>query len=430
MILQVDSTPVLRGAVQLPASKSHSIRAFLIASCGGISHIRYPSDCDDAKVAMRVARALGAAVTRLKSGVWQIVAKAHPPRLSHVDARESGTVLRLFLPLVALHGSKAVIVGSGTLKGRPNLFLTRTLRAMGVRIRGTGVKESVPIHFTGGTLRGGDVRINGSLSSQFISSLLIACPQLDHPTRLTVVGGKMVSTDYITMTRQVLAKSGVRIRSKGARRYSIAGNQRFRGLKNFWVPSDYGLAAFLMAAALVNRSDIVLNGILRDDLLQADRHILPLLRKMGARFQETPGAIRIKGPSCLKGGNFSLKDCPDLVPVMAVTALFARGKTRLYDIGHARAKESDRISDLTDELRKVGACIVEKKDAMIIHPRSEYKTGCLLDPHRDHRLAMAFAVLGTKLGARIKDIECTSKSYPGFVRDFRSLGAKVHEFRK
>ncbi len=429
MILQVKPTPVLRGAVRLPASKSHSIRAFLIASCGGTSRIQYPSDCDDAKVAMRVARELGAAVDSLKSDAWQITAKAHPPRLSNINVQESGTVLRLLLPLLALHGSKAVVDGRGTLKGRPNFFLTRTLRAMGVRIRGAGEKESVPIRLTGGILRGGDVHINGSLSSQFISALLIACPQLNHPTRLTVDGRKIVSTDYIAMTRQVLAQSGVRIRSKGARRYFIEGGQKFKGLKNFLVPSDYGLAAFLMAAALLNRSDVILKGTLRDDLVQADRHILPLLRKMGARFQKTSQAIHIKGPSRLKGGNFSLKDCPDLVPVMAVIALFARGKTRLCDIGHARAKESDRISDLAEELRKVGARIEEKKDAMVIHPEAEYKTSCLLDPHHDHRLAMAFAVLGTKLGARIRDIECTAKSYPAFVRDFQRLGVKVHKIR-
>ncbi len=429
MILQVQPTNVLRGAVRLPASKSHSIRAFLIAACGGTSQIQYPSDCDDAKVAMRVARELGAAVTRLKSGAWQVIAKAHSPRLSHINVQESGTVLRLLLPLVALQGLNVVIDGKGTLKGRPNLFLTRALRAMGVRIRGTGKKESVPIRLSGGTLHRGDVRINGSLSSQFISALLIACPQLDHPTRLTVEGGKIVSADYITMTRQVLAQSGVRVRSRGARQYLIAGNQKFKGLKNFLVPSDYGLAAFLMAAALLNHSDVVLNGILRDDLVQADRHILLLLRKMGARFHKAATSIRIKGPSHLKGGDFSLKDCPDLVPIMAVIALFARGKTRLYDIGHARAKESDRITDLIRELRKVGATIEEKKDAMTIHPQAKYRSGCLLDPHHDHRLAMAFSVLGTKIAVRIKDIECTAKSYPGFVRDFRSLGAKVHKIK-
>lgn len=430
MILQVEPTSALRGAVRLPASKSHSIRAFLIASCGGTSRIRYPSDCDDAKAAMRVARELGAAVTRLGSGAWQVTANAHPPRLSYINVRESGTVLRLLLPLVALHGSKAMIVGEGTLKGRPNFFLTRALRAMGVRIHGTGKNESVPIRLTGGILRGGDVRIDGSLSSQFISALLIACPQLEHPTRLLVEGGKMVSADYITMTRQVLAQSGVRIRSKGTRRYFIDGDQKFKGLKNFLVPSDYGLAAFLLAAALLNRSDVVLSGILRDDLVQADRHILPLLTRMGARFQKTSKAIRIKGPSRLKGGNFSLKDCPDLVPIMAVIALFARGKTRLHDIGHARAKESDRIGDLTHELRKIGARIEEKRGEMVVHPQPKYRTDCLLNPHRDHRLAMAFAVLGTKVGARIKDIECAAKSYPGFTRDFRSLGAKVRKMKK
>ena len=125
-----------------------------------------------------------------------------------------------------------------------------------------------------------------------------------------------------------------------------------------------------------------------------------------------------------------MKDCPDLVPIMAVLALFARGKTRLYDIGHARAKESDRISDLAHELRKVGARIEKSRDEMIVHPQSKYRTDCLLDPHHDHRLAMAFAVLGTKLGARIRDIECTAKSYPGFARDFRTLGAKVHNIKE
>lgn len=425
MILRVQPTAVLRGAVQLPASKSYSIRAFMVAACGGTSQIRYPSDCDDAKVAMRVARKLGAGIKRLKSGAWRVEAKARPPRLSSINVQESGTVLRLLLPLVALYNQKATIDGEGTLKGRPNQFLTRTLRAMGVRIRGKGKEESIPIRISGGILRAGKVRIEGSLSSQFISALLMACPQLNHPTRLTVKGGKMVSTDYITMTRQVLAKSGVRIRQDGARRYFIEGNQRFKGLKDFLVPSDYGLAAFLIAAALLNRSAVVLNGILRDDLIQADRHVLPLLRKMGGRFQKTSKTIRINGPSSLKGGDFSLKDCPDLVPIMAVIALFARGKTRLHDIGHARAKESDRVSDLARELRKIGARIVEKKDEMLIYPRPGYRSGCLLDPHRDHRLAMSFAVLGTKLDVRVKDIECTAKSYPGFVRDFKFIGAKV-----
>jgi 3-phosphoshikimate 1-carboxyvinyltransferase len=130
----------------------------------------------------------------------------------------------------------------------------------------------------------------------------------------------------------------------------------------------------------------------------------------------------MKGPFQLKGGVFSLKNCPDLVPIMSVLALFAKGKTRLVDIHHARAKESDRISDLRKELLKVGADVSETKDALTITPRATYIKGKLLDAHHDHRLAMAFTVLGARVGCRVKGIESSHKSYPGFVRDMKSLG--------
>jgi 3-phosphoshikimate 1-carboxyvinyltransferase len=144
---------------------------------------------------------------------------------------------------------------------------------------------------------------------------------------------------------------------------------------------------------------------------------------MGANVYRTPKSLQIHGPFELAGGNFSLKNCPDLVPIMTVLAMFARGRTRLYNIGHARAKESDRITDLREELAKVGAKISEKRDELIIDPQTKYKNDRLLDPHKDHRLAMAFCVLGLKLGARVKDIECTHKSYPDFVRHFRAIGS-------
>ncbi|MDZ4242130.1 MAG: 3-phosphoshikimate 1-carboxyvinyltransferase, partial [Candidatus Omnitrophota bacterium] len=147
--------------------------------------------------------------------------------------------------------------------------------------------------------------------------------------------------------------------------------------------------------------------------------------RMGVRFRRTKNALLIRGPFALKGGRFSLKDCPDLVPVMAVLALFARGTTRLCDIRHARVKESDRISDLRSELLKTGADVRETQTELIINPRPGYRSGVLLDPHQDHRLAMAFSVLGLKIGTKIRDIDCVRKSYPGFVRDIRALGAKV-----
>jgi 3-phosphoshikimate 1-carboxyvinyltransferase len=429
MILQVHPTESLQGKIFLPASKSYSIRAFMIAACGGVSTILHPSDCEDAVVAMNVAKSLGARIQKIKKNVYKVVVHLFVKLPATIDVGESGTSLRFLLPLASLKAKKMKIVGKGTLRGRPNLFLTQTLRQMGKNIRGVGLEESIPIHIDGGSLQGGDVSIDGGLSSQFISALLIACPMLSEDTTLHLEGANIVSSDYVTMTSQVLKRAGIRMQSKGARQYFIPGRQKYKGLKHFTVPSDYGLAAFLLAAASLTKSQLTFEGYLKNDFLQADGHIIPFLKKMGVKFRKNAKSIDIRGPFHLKGGSFSLKDCPDLVPIMAVLALFAKGKTRLYDIGHARVKESDRISDLRKELLKVGARIIEKKNEMIIEPQSVYKNNCQLDPHHDHRLAMAFAVLGLKLGVTIKDMECSHKSYPGFVRDFKSMGAMIRVIR-
>lgn len=424
MILQVKPGS-LQGTVRLPASKSYSIRALLIAASGGNSLVQFVSDCEDAMVAKNVAVALGSRISSPKKDCYRIEANKTRARLSSINVKESGTTLRFLLPLAALRGTKVKIMGEGTLIGRPNKFLNETLRRMGACIEGVGEKESVPIVIHGGNLKGGQVEIDGSLSSQFVSALLIACAHLEEDTTLVIKGKELVSADYIQMTTRTLAETGVKIKKISGRQYFIKGGQKFAGLKNFTVPSDYGLAAFLFAGAALTESKVELKGYFNDKFIQADGHILNFLKKMAVRLIRTKDAICIHGPFELKGGDFSLKDCPDLVPVMAVLALFAKGRTRLLNIRHARVKESDRISDLRQELLKVGADIEEKQDALIIHPKSidQYKNFMTLDPHHDHRLAMAFAVLGLKVGATIKDIECTQKSYPEFVRDLKILGA-------
>ena len=420
MVLSVKARRAVRGAVFLPPSKSYSIRAFLIASLGGTSYLIHPSLSDDAKVAMRTAQFLGAQIRRQRNS-WTVTAHKNPSRSHQINVQESGTVLRFLLPLLAAKNRKAKVRGEGTLAGRPNKHLLESLRKNGVRIFGQGSQETVPIVIKGGLLKGGHMAVDASLSSQFISALLIAAPLLPADTRLAITSQDVVSETYITMTQQILKKAGIRIKKINRRSYFIKGRQRFKGLSRFCVPSDYGLAAFFLAAGALLPSDITLKGFLGDQFVQADGKILLFLKKLGVTFEKTQKQLRLKGPFRLKGGVFSLKDCPDLVPIMAVLALFAQGRTRLYGIGHARLKESDRISDLKKELLKVGADLREKRDELIIHPRSTYKQNVILDPHQDHRLAMAFSILGLKLGAKIKDIECTRKSYPNFVSDLRRI---------
>lgn len=422
MILNVLPVKRLAGRIHLPASKSYSIRAFIIAACGGASQIKHASDCEDALIAVKTARELGASI-KIKGQVWQV--KAQSPKLTSkiFSVGESGTTLRFLLPLLAFFTRRCKVQGRGTLVGRPCAPLCRTLRRQGMDIRGTGKSESVPIVFKGGQLRGGQLCVDGSLSSQFISALLIALPRLKEPSRLVITAKQLVSGDYILMTKTILAKAGIRLRPVSSKEYEVKGGQRFKGLKNFYVPSDYGLAAVFMAACALLPSQVVLQGNFDKNLIQADGRIFDFLRRMGVNFRMTRRAINIKGPFELKGGIFSLKDCPDLVPVMSILALFAKGQTKLVGIYHARAKESDRISDLRRELLKVGARVSETRDALTIDPQAIYKNGQLLDPHHDHRLAMAFALLGLKIGCRVKDIESSHKSYPAFIQDMKALGA-------
>ena len=175
---------------------------------------------------------------------------------------ESGTTLRFLLGLLPFYTHKARVEGKGTLVGRPNLHLCETLRRQGVNIRGRGEKESVPIVFNGGTPQGGRVLVDGSLSSQFISALLIALPSLKTDSRIVLTGREMVSQDYIQMTIEILLKTGIVIKRLSPREYEIKGGQEFKGLKNFYVPSDYGLAAFALGASSLLPSDVTLQGIL------------------------------------------------------------------------------------------------------------------------------------------------------------------------
>ncbi len=420
MTFTVPQSQKLQGSIRLPASKSYSIRAFFIAASGGASTVVHASDSDDAKVAIAVARALGCTMHQAK-GVWHIQAGAREP-LTDFNVGESGTSLRFLLPLLSLHTSAAKVTGRGTLIGRPNHHLCAALRRQGMDVRGRGPTESVPLLYRGGVLKPGLILIDGSLSSQFISALLIALPRLCGDSRLAITGKQVVSSEYIVMTRRILQEAGIKSTTSGSRVIVVKGNQHFQGLRNFEVPSDYGLAAFPMAAAALLPSKVVLKGHFNAALPQADGHILKFLKLMGARVTSSRQAIALQGPFDLKGGTFSLKDCPDLVPIMSILALFARGRTKLTNIHHARAKESDRISDLRRELLKVGARVSETPDALSIDPILKYKSGQLLDPHDDHRLAMAFTVLGLKIGCRIKNIQCVRKSYPAFVRDMKALG--------
>ncbi len=431
MIFSVCPANTIQGTIQLPSSKSYSIRSVIVASCGGRSKIQNLSFCDDARVALSVVRHFNMRAVAFKENGFLILPSLNKRNKNvRFNVGESGTVLRFVVPLVAFNKLRGMVEAKGTLCHRPNHHLVLSLRRMGVNVSGQGKKHTVPIIFKGGECEGNVIKIDGSLSSQFISAFLIAAPFLGRDMKVVISGKEIVSRPYIHMTLEIMARAGIRVQRKTSRIFFIERGQQYQGLKNFTVPSDYGLAAFWLGAATLTKSSLRLKGFFDDSLPQADGAIIPLLKKMGVCLTQTNKQLLIQGPFILKGGSFCLRDCPDLLPLMAILALFAKKKTSLTGVAHARVKESDRIGDLRSELLKIGAKIEDGIGDITIYPQKQYKTNVTLNPHRDHRLAMAFSILGLKIGIKIKEIDCISKSYPNFLSDLKKITSFSAKGRK
>ncbi len=203
--------------------------------------------------------------------------------------------------------------------------------------------------------------------------------------------------------------------------FYVQGNQKFRPKKKFIVHGDYSSAAFLMAAACLVKSNVTIKDLVEDK--QGDRRIIDILNKMGARINRVKDSIKIKGPFELKGMDIDCCDTPDLVPILAVIGCFAKGKTRIYNISHLMYKESDRINAPARELAKLGANIHISNNELIVHHSTLKRAD--VSSCRDHRIAMALAVAGLRIGnLEIEGSECIAKSYPDFISDMRSIGAR------
>ena len=418
----------LSGKISAPASKSYSIRAVFIASLGKKSTIKNLSLCDDVEASINVCRQLGAKIKFLNKSscmISGVEGKIKFPKTFNV--KESGTTLRFLLSIASLTKNNTKILGSGTLNSRPNKPLIDVLKKQGAKISGTGKNHCTPINVKKGSLKGGRIVIDGRLSSQFISSLLILGPFLSKDSIVKIKGSCLVSNPYIDMTILSLKKAGIHVKKSNSREFKVRGNQKYKALKNFNIPGDYGLGAFFMVASAINNCKIYFNNLKKDDFVQADMKILPMLKSMGVKYKISKSGLTILKSSKIKGAKLFCRDCPDLVPILSVLALFANSKTEIYGIEHTRTKESNRISDLRVELEKVGARIKETRGSLIIYPNCKLITGKTLNPHNDHRLAMAFCILGLKIGVTVSNIKCINKSYPDFLMDLSKLGAEFNQ---
>jgi 3-phosphoshikimate 1-carboxyvinyltransferase len=423
----VKKTPFLKGVLKAPPSKSYTHRAIVIAALDNNTRIINPLFCDDTMATVGLMKKLGAGIVKARhKGVSCLDIRGFngKPRLGNEEfnAGESGTLLRIVLPLIALSKGKHTVSGRGTLRERPNAPIVEALRSWGINIHGRGKGHKLPITLdSAGFIRGGEIAVSGRISSQTISSLLIASSLAREDTAI-IIKDKLVSRPYVDITIDVLRWAGIEVKNKDYRVFKIKPRLSLKTKGDFVVHGDYSSAAFLLAGACLVPSDVTLTDLIEDE--QGDRAIIGILEKMGAVIKRGRDSLKVKGPFELRGADIDCRDTPDLVPILAVLGCFAKGVTRLYNIEHLIYKESDRIAMPALELSKLGAHInFTRKELLIKHSVLQ---GGVVCPHNDHRLAMALAVAGLKAGGiTIQNASCVSKSYPTFFSDMRKLGAKL-----
>jgi 3-phosphoshikimate 1-carboxyvinyltransferase len=407
----------LHGSVEAPPSKSMTHRNLITAALAkDKSILEKPLVCDDTLATAEALRSLGVSVKEEGNG-WIVEGGELHASKSPINCNQSGTTLRLMLGVCSLLEEASIVTGAPQLLKRPNKPLLEGLNQLGVKTESEGGYPPVKIK---GPMSGGETRIRGDVSSQFISSIILAAPYAQNPVVVKVTT-RLESKPYVQMTIDAMKTGGIRVISNKDLTEIQVPQGEYKPVDTR-IEGDWSSAAFLLAAGVLSGKVHVDN--LDADSNQADKEILHALSHMGAQ-------VKIKGnrvtaeKSYLRGLEMDLSDCPDIFPIISSLCAVAHGKSRLNGLGRLKIKESDRLEAMAEGLRAMGAEITIIKDTCTIEGGS--LKGAEINPHGDHRIAMSFAVLGSVAEGEttINDPDCVNKSYPGFWEDLAGLGADM-----
>lgn len=419
MLLKTAKSDV-SGKVRIPGSKSHTIRALYLASLSdGLSEIKNPLLSDDALSAVEVCRAFGAQITEEadKFTVKGFGSRPEAPQ-DVIDVGNSGTTLRFGVMTAALGDGCSVFTGDYQIRRRPLQPLIEALNNLGAEVFSTRGNGMAPV-VVRGRLKGGFTEID-SVTSQYLSSLLINSPLIEKDTEIRVT--RLNEVPYVEMTLWWLDKQGIKYTNDQLKHFTIKGGQSYKPFKTT-IPGDFSSATFFMVQAAVSGGEIILENLDMSDP-QGDKLVLSILESMGAKVSYEGDVIRIKGGE-LKGMEIDMNSIPDALPAMAVAACFAEGETRLVNVPQARLKETDRIHVMCTELSKMGADIHELPDGLVI--RGSALSGGRVSGYDDHRIVMALAVAGLNTPGEtvIDTAEAVNVTFPEFVQLMRGCGAKM-----
>ncbi len=410
----------ISGQVVCPPNKSYTHRAIFLASlAGNNSRVDNALLSADTISTIEACRKFGAEIEIENSS---IIVK-NPIKLGanvpEINTENSGTTIRIASGIASLFSEEIVLTGDSSLQKRPMQPLLDALSSIGAQCSSTDGKPPIKIK---GKISGGNVTIPGNFSSQFISSLLICAPLTEYGINLTIEGN-LVSKPYLDATIATMRKFGVSVKTSiPYKRYSISP-QIYKST-TFTVPIDFSSLALLLSAAVLNGEEIIVKGSI-GNLPQGDEAFIDILEQLGVKVTINNEEIKIKSPQKLTGGKFDLSNSPDLLPPLAILALNSANPIEIVNVKHARLKETDRIAIISRELVKLGIKIQEKEDGLILES-SENLIGAELNSENDHRLFMAFCIAGMYIGdCIITDPESVKISYPNFIEDMNSLGAKI-----
>ncbi|AUG78387.1 3-phosphoshikimate 1-carboxyvinyltransferase [Kitasatospora sp. MMS16-BH015] len=421
-------------SARIPGSKSITNRVLLLAAAAaGTTRLDAPLESEDT-VAFRTALTdLGIPVDQLPgdpeefgSEAWEVHGLGGPPAApggasARIWCADAGTAAR-FLPVYAATGrGEFRFEGTEQLTVRPLRPLTQALAALGAEVE-PGAGGGLPLTVRAEGLRGGELALDSGTSSQYLTGLLLSAPLMREP--LTVSAANLVSRPYIDMTIALMRRFGAEVTEgqDGTLRVSTGG---YTGTR-LRIEPDASTASYVFAAAAITGTAVTVPH-LGADSLQGDLGFVKVLELAGAKVEIGPDATTVTGTGALRGGfEVDMGDISDTFMTMAAIAPLADGPITITGVGHARLKESDRIAAVAGNLRALGIRVEEGPDRITVHPGTP--TGAVIACHRDHRIAMAFSVLGLKVpGITLDDPKCVGKTFPGFHEELRRLfGEQAH----
>lgn len=420
--LTLNPVKLFSGTINLPGSKSVSNRALLLAAFAkGTTRLTNLLDSDDVRYMLDALSALGVKYQLSADRTICDIDGINGPLSAHSPLElylgNAGTAMRPLTAALCLGHNNIILTGEPRMKERPIKHLVDALRQGGAKIDYLETDGYPPIHLHGG-FTGGKIQVDGSVSSQFLTALLMASPLAPNDTEITIIGD-LVSKPYIDITIKMMATFGVNVDNQNYQKFIIRSGQSYLSPKQYLVEGDASSASYFLAAAAIKGGTVRVTGIGKNSL-QGDTQFAQVLEKMGAKITMADDYIECSRGE-LVGIDMDMNHIPDAAMTIATTALFAKGPTTIRNIYNWRVKETDRLAAMAAELRKVGAEVEEGHDYITVVPPTQLKHA-EIETYNDHRIAMCFSLVAlSDTPVTILDPKCTAKTFPTYFAQFANM---------